>query len=115
MIEDKKTKDGKTRHWIFHPSRPYFYHDPEGDGFMYFATSQERDKAADEAIKNYLDDGWAEEVVYVMAGKVTHRATQTDLVKRPPDEELDEDNCDGEGRYWDADWDAVCNYKLLPV
>ena len=105
--------DAKVKHWIFSPDRPYFVHDPEGDGFSYYATEEERDKHAEECIQEYLDDGWSEEVVFVMAGKITHRATQVDLEKRP--DNLDEDNLDEEGNYWDSDWDYKCNYELRPI
>lgn len=29
--------------------------------------------------------------------------------------ELDEEGCDGEGEYWDSEWEYKCNYKLAPV
>jgi len=115
MKEDKLTPDGKVRHWVFHPSRPYFVHDPEGDGFSYFATEQERDRFANEAIQGYESDGWSEDVVFVMAGKITHRATQTDVVPRPPNDQLDGDGLDGEGRHWPEEWAYICNYKMLLI
>jgi len=95
--------------------KPYFVHDPEGDGFTFFATEQERDEYAKECIEGYLDDGWSEEVVFVIGGKVTHQAKQCDLVERPPEDEIDGDGNDLEGRYWDSDWTEMCNYRLLPL
>ncbi len=108
-------KDIKTKSWVLNQSMPYFVHDPEGDGFTYFTTEKERDEFASEAIQEYLDDGWSEEVTYVVTGVITHRAAQTDLVHRPCNDELDEEGMDEDGVCWDADWDYICNYKLLPL
>lgn len=100
-------------HWNFKKDRPYFVLDPEGDGITYFKTISERDKFADECIQQYLDHTWNEEVVNVVAGVVTHSAQQTDREDRPA--ELDEEGYDGDGIYWNPDFDYMCNYKLLPV
>ena len=102
--------------WNFKTTHPYFVNDPEGDGMMYFETAEERDTYAAKCVEAYLDyyDGaWSEEVTSVIAGVVTHSAQQVDRVDRPDD--VDEEGIDGEGRYWDSDWDYVCNYKMLPV
>lgn len=90
-------------------------YDPVGDGFVYFATEQERDDYANDCIQGYLDDEWSEEVVNVVAGVLTHRATQVDRIDRPPKEELDEDGYDEEGICWPGDIDYLCDYKLLPL
>ncbi len=95
--------------------KPYFVHDPEGNGFSFFATEQERDDYSKECIEGYLDDGWSEDVVFVIGGKVTHQAQQCDLVERPPEDEIDEDGNDLEGQHWDADWTEMCNYRLMPL
>lgn len=95
--------------------RPYFVHDPQGDGFVFFATEKERDDHAQDCIQAYLDDGWDEEVENVVAGVLTHKATQTDKIERPPDEEIDEDGMDEEGNNWANDFDFICDYKLLPL
>jgi hypothetical protein len=100
-------------HCNFKKDRPYFVLDPEGDGITYFETIEERDKFADECIKQYLYDEWSEEVTNVVAGVVTHSTQQTDREDRPA--ELDEEGCDGDGLYWDPDCEYRCNYKLLPV
>ena len=42
IIKKEKPADGWPRQRS--PNRPYFFHDPEGDGFMYYATAEERDK-----------------------------------------------------------------------
>lgn len=101
--------------WSIHSSRPYFVYDPEGDGFAYFATEEERDKYAKDAIAEYLDDGWMEEVVNVIAGKLTHRATQVDKINRPPDSDFNEEGFDSDGIAWDSEWDYICNYELRPL
>lgn len=90
----------------------YFLNDPNGNGFETFTTKEECEKNADDAIQYYLHDGWDEEVVNVVTGIITHQATQTDREERP--NELDEEECDGEGQYW-GDFEYRCNYKLKPV
>jgi len=101
-------------HWNFKKDHPYFVLDPEGDGITYFRTIEERDRFASECIAAYLDNGtWNADVTNVVAGVVTHRATETDREDRPA--ELDEEGCDGEGSYWESDCVYRCNYKLLPV
>lgn len=93
--------------------RSYFVYDPDGDGFMYYATEEERDKEAAAIINGYFDhsDGWCRDVGNVVAGELTHSAQECDIKWRPTDEELDEDGCDEDGDYWD-DYDYKCNYKL---
>jgi hypothetical protein len=91
----------------------FFYSDPCGDGLVYFKSEQERDDAVNEAVHGYLDDGWNEEVENVTVGKITGEAAKVDVKIRPSD--LDEDNCDEEGVYWDSDWDYTCNYEIKPI
>jgi hypothetical protein len=111
--EMSETKNSKARHWEFSPDRPYFVHDSEGDGFYYYATEDERDNYAKECIQGYLDDGWSEGVESVIAGKITHHATQVDREDRP--ENIDQDGVAEDGSYWDPDCDFKCNYSLLPI
>ena len=93
----------------------FFYNDYDGDGMVYFKTEQDRDAAAEEAVQNYLHDGWSEEVENIVVGTVTGASTRVDVEIRPEDDELDEDNCDEDGSYWDSDWDYKCNYKIKPL
>lgn len=109
MVKKERPADGWP--WQKSPNRPYFVYDPEGDDFQYYATEQERDTAAADAIQGYLDDCWSEEVENVIAGVLTHTAERCDVVNRPDDSELDEDNLDGEGQYW-GEYDGMCNYEL---
>jgi len=110
----EQTKIDNKRFYLS-KDRPYFIHDPEGDGFTYYATEEERDEAAKDIIQEYLDDGWNEEVESVTAGKITHQATQVNVVKRPHDDELDEDGFDKDGQYWDSEYDYTCGYELRPL
>ena len=95
----------------------YFLHDPEGHGLIYFKSTDDRDAEAKKAIKDYMSDydGWSEDVELVCVGEVTHIVTKTNVIKRPPDDEIDEEGCDGEGNYWDADWSEMCNYELKKI
>ena len=111
MKKQERPADGWS--WEISPNRPYFFFDPEAQGFEYFATEKERDEAAESAIQAYLDDGWSEEVTNVLAGVLTHTSEQFDLKTRPA--ELDEDEMDAEGNDWSHIFDCICNYKLFPL
>lgn len=91
----------------------YFLYSPDGD-WEYYHTVEDRDKAADALIDNYLDEVWSEEVVNICAGEITHTCDQTDYRNRPPDDELI-DGIDSEGIVWNADWDYICSYGLVPL
>lgn len=112
MKKRERPEDGWP--WQASPNRLYFVYDPDGDGFLYYATEEERDDAAKAVIDSYLEDGWDGQVRNIVAGKLTHTAQQTNLEHRPTDDELDEDGCDEEGVHWD-DFDHRCNYELLPI
>jgi len=105
----------KKGNWRLSEDTPYFVFDPEGDGFTYFKDEAERDSYAEDCILEYLEEGWSEEVVNVVSGEITHRATQTNLVQRPDDAELDEDGYDEEGKHWPTEWDYICDYEMLPL
>ena len=90
----------------------YFLYDPKEDLFETFTTADERDKVANDAIKDYLSDCWDLEVSNVVGGVITHVATQVDRTERPPDEEIDEDGIDGSGTYWGGDTEYMCDYQL---
>jgi hypothetical protein len=95
------------------PDYPYFHYNPEGDGFVYFKSESERDEATKDAIQGYLDDGWDESVVNIVAGKVTSQASMVDVELKP--DEMDDNGEPLDGTYWDADWDYKCNYELKPL
>lgn len=94
-------------------NKPYFYFDPEADGFEYFETENERDKAAQDAIQMYLDEGWNEDVTNIVTGTITNKATMVDVEMRP--DTVDEDGYDDTGGYWNQYWDYKCDYKIRPL
>ncbi len=94
------------------PEFSYFVYCGGGDGFMYFATPEDRDKYSEQVISEHLDEGWSEEVKNIVAGQVTHSAQMVNKVERPAD--LDEDSCDADGEYWD-EFDYKCGYELLKL
>ena len=92
----------------------FFLSDPAGNGLTYYWSKEKRDSAANEAIQNYLDDSWSEEVEWVCAGEVTHVAQVLNKTFPPPSSELDEYGCDGDGYHWgDVAWRG--NYTLEPL
>lgn len=94
----------------------FFLYDQEGEGMTYYRDKEERDKAAKEAIANYLDcNEWVEEVEYVCVGEVTATTEKTNVTVRPPADEIDEDGIDQEGDYWDGDCEEKCNYELFEL
>jgi hypothetical protein len=95
------------------PEYRFWLYDPEGDGMVYFKTAESRDNAGARAIEQYLDDMWAEEVEYVSAGELTHFAQVLHKNMRPDD--LDEEECDGEGTYWSDGMEWRGNYTLAPL
>jgi len=101
------------------PSAEYrfFVYDPEGDSIVFFRDEVERDAYMKESIRKYLaeEEGWSEKVEEVCAGQVTHAARKTNVVKRPPEDEIDEDGIDGEGKYWDPDWSEMCDYEMAKL
>ena len=86
----------------------YFVYCPE-NGFEKFGTIEARDKYAKECIAYHLDGGWDEAVEEVVAGEITHQATQTNLLEKPSDLK---DGCDESGMYWDPEFDYTCEYEL---
>lgn len=93
----------------------YWLFDPWGDGMTYYRTAQERDEAGAIAVAAYLDGGWDEDVEHVAAGEVTHSAQVLHKRMRPPQEDLDDESCDGEGTHWPAEIEWRGNYKLEPL
>jgi len=94
--------------------RKFFVHEPEGDGFTYFSDEKERDDFAADLIQEYLQDGWGEGVEDVVTGVLTHTAEKTNVRYRK-DQIINEEGCDGEGIWWDEDWDYTCNYELTSL
>ncbi|MFT0721970.1 hypothetical protein ACDX36_26170 [Pseudomonas aeruginosa] len=114
-----KPVDTKEKGVIERSRRPsaefrYFTFDPNGAEFIYYRSADERDADSQNIIAHYLDDGWDEEVEQIIAGEISHTCEQTDARHRPDDEDLDDEDCDGEGTYW-GEFDTICNYELAPV
>ena len=83
-------------------------------GQQFYAAVEERDEAAKDIIQDHLQEGeWSEDVGDVFAFTVTHKAAQVDV--KHPEGELDEEGCDENGDFWDADVDFTCNYALEPL
>jgi hypothetical protein len=91
----------------------YFIYDPQGWGFLYFKSEEDRDAASSSVIQGYCDDGWDEEVTSVTAGEISHICSKTDVVERP--EQVDEEGYDEHGEYWAEEWDCKCSYTLMPL
>jgi len=111
--EDKKKYDFQS---IPDKNYRFFLSDREEGEVLFFRTEQERDKYAKvEAIPEYIEDTWYEDsVTGIHAGEVTHLIQKTNVVKRPPDNEIDEDGDDENGVYW-SDYSEICDYELLPI
>lgn len=105
MLKAKYQPDSEYRFWLY---------DPNGNGMLYYSTPEDRDAAAAEAVAAYLEpgEGWATEVEEVVAGEVTHVAQCLDKQMRPDD--LDEEDCDGEGVYW-GEFAWMGTYKMEPI
>lgn len=95
------------------PDYPYFYYDPEGDGFVYFKSEKIRDEWANDAVQAYLDDAWDEQVTNIVTGKITGQASMIDVEVKPST--TDEEGIDGEGSYWPDNCDYRCDYKIKPL
>lgn len=118
---------------ILEPKR-YFICEPIAPEIHWFRTEQEWLAAIEsfDFTKDYLDDGWCEEVSGVFAGElpepivsgpedttydlidllenhVTHTVEEFDRKERPSD--LGDSDYDEEGTYW-GDWDYICSYRF---
>jgi hypothetical protein len=97
-------KSSPDRDHIFGLSCPY-------GGLTFYATTEERDRAAEDIIQSHLQEGeWSEDVGDVFAFTVSHKAAQVDV--KHPEGELDEDRCDENGDHWPSNVDFLCNYAL---
>ena len=106
-MSDKRYKPtNEYRYWLY---------EPEGDGMTYYRTREERDIEAQKAIECYLDDEWSTDVEFVSAGEVTHYAQVTEKIRRPADEDIDEEGGDGDGMDWPEGMDWRGNYTLAPL
>lgn len=93
----------------------YFIYDPGDNGFVTFATARERDEFAAETIQNCLDDEWDSEVARICVGVITGRATYVRVEHRPPDSELDENDCDEDGTHWPDGINERYDIEIVPT
>jgi hypothetical protein len=97
--------------------KKYFMNDPE-NGVSVYSTLKDATDALNEVIHDgRFDEGWPLErdMENYFVGEITHIATQVDYMERPPQEELDEEDCDKNGVHWTHEFDSTCNYKVLPI
>lgn len=93
----------------------YFIFDQNNCNFVYYASASDRDADSQSIIGDYCDDGWDESVEQIVAGEITHTCEQVDVVKRPPEDEIDDEGNDRDGDYWAEEWGHKCHYALLPL
>jgi hypothetical protein len=91
----------------------FFIYDPQGWGFVYYASAEARAAAKDGIIQSYLVDGWDEDVQQIIAGEVTRACEKINVEHRP--EQVDEEGNDEQGNYWAEEWSYKCDYDLLPL
>lgn len=95
----------------------FFVHDPN-DGTTFYRSVEDRDKAAQEAIDMYLDEGWSEGVDDIIAGEVTHHTVARNVEKRPIREDFDSDEgfiVADEEFDLPSEFTYKCNYELAPL
>ncbi|WP_444891756.1 hypothetical protein ACJJIE_00145 (plasmid) [Microbulbifer sp. TRSA001] len=112
--EQKERMEFFRKHSTPHANQDWFSYSPD-NGFLFFSSKEEAKEYAIAEIDGYCQDTWDEEVEQVSVGKVSLVATQANVQHRPPQEELDEEGCDKNGRSWgDVNFDYRCDYKLRP-
>lgn len=108
-----------SREFSSKPSSKYrfFLYDSEGEGMMYFQSKETRDEVAKEVLSNYKgpDGEWFEEIEYVSRGEVTEFPQVLNKKPRPPEHELDEEQCDSDGVYWPDEFEWRGNYTWESV
>ena len=93
----------------------FVWHEEEGE-YQTFATQKEQEQAVEKIIDWYKDAGeWPESDVMcsIVSGIITHKVQQTDYEECPDD--LDEDGKDKNGKFWEDNWEYMCNYKSMEV
>lgn len=114
-MSSAKQQGAIERDWKPSAEFRYFIHDPDGEGFIYFRSAEDRDAASHDIIMQYLDDGWDESVENVVAGEVTHTCDKVNVTPRPPEDEIDGEGHDKDGDYWAEEWAYKCGYELVAV
>lgn len=91
----------------------YFLRDPEGDGFVTFATREERDAVVAGIISDCVELGEHPEDLCV--GIITGRSACVRVTSRPPESELDENDCDEDGTQWPDGIDDRYDVEIVPT
>ena len=101
--------------WYPTPDKLWLASSPDG-GLEFYATEQEALDAGAGFIEDHIgDDGWDEAVDQVFVAEVKYITKKTNVVKRPADDQIDEDGFDEDGNDWSGDHDCKCDYKLETV
>ena len=91
----------------------FFLYDPN-NGFETFATEDEQEQAAEDAIESYLNgDEWDEDVTSIVCGVITSKASQYGIERRPG--EIDENGFGENGLYWPEGCEIRCNYEMEDI
>lgn len=96
------------------PDHRFWMYSPEGDGLTYYSTETERDEAARQEIRMYLDcdDSWLEEVEDILCGVVTHTIAKVVTGTKPANyDQMTEDEKD---EFWphSEEFDEIVDYQL---
>ena len=100
-----------------HPATPlrwFLYHPDAGTAF--FATEAEALDSARlwiEEERPVDGDAWPSDLLNIVVGKVTQRATETNH-QYPPDH-VDEEGYGDDGLYWDNEIDYRCDVEMMPL
>lgn len=88
----------------------YFSYDPEGDGFTLHKTAEEAKKAAEDDISCYRDmahEGWDDSIHQVCWGELKQVASKV--------REMNKEEAEHAGIYFDNSFDTICDYELKDV
>lgn len=91
----------------------YLVTDLNSGDYYFFDTEKEAIARCNEIIEDYLCDGlWAEGVEDIYISKVLARSTETNIQRRPPDFEIDEDGYDLNDVHWEVDTEKRSDYMM---
>lgn len=88
----------------------YFSYDPEGDGFTLHNTAEEARKHAEDDLSCHRDnacEGWSDSVHQVCWGELKQAAFKV--------REMNKEEAEHQGIYFDNSFDTICDYELKDV
>ena len=88
----------------------YFSYDPEGDGLTIHKTAEEAKAAAEDDLschRDYACEGWSDSVNQVCWGEIKESAFKVN--------EMNKEEAEHAGVYFNNDFDYICDYELKPV